>query len=144
NFVITPKRTFKDASVETCILILINNTPRKSFEVERWDTKERFSYTLNLSDILLNDSHVFPDYSDHKTNQIVKKLKTQKNILSDFAEVSWGIKAYQKGKGKPPQEGFESNEKIYHSDKRKSATHRPLLGGSEINRFSLNWKGGFI
>ncbi|MBA3649698.1 MAG: N-6 DNA methylase [Chitinophagales bacterium] len=144
NFVITPKQTFKDASVETCILILSNNLQSKSFEVERWDTKEKSSYSLNTKEIQFENFYVFPVYADYKTNKVVHKIRKQKNVLNDFADVSWGIKAYQKGKGKPPQKGFESESKIYHSDKRKNKTHKPLLGGREINRFCLNWKGGFI
>jgi type I restriction-modification system DNA methylase subunit len=144
NFVITPKQTFKDASVETCILIFSNNSPSKSFQIERWDTKEKSSYLLNTKEIQSKNSFVFQVYADDKTNKVVQKIRKQKNILNDFADVGWGIKAYQKGKGKPPQKGFESEGKIYHSDKSKKKTHKPLLGGSEINRFSLKWKGGYI
>lgn len=144
NFVITPKQTFKDASVETCILILSNNSPGRSFEVERWDTKEKISYTINTKEINAENSFAFPVYADDKTNKVVQKIRKQKKILKDFADVSWGVKPYQKGKGKPPQKGFESIDKIFHSDKMKTKTFRPILGGSEIHRFHLTWKGGFI
>lgn len=144
NFVITPKQTFKDASVETCIIVLSNSASSKNFEVERWDTKDLRTYAVNTKEISAANAFVFPVYSDDKANKIIEKIRKQKAILNDFADVSWGIKAYQKGKGKPPQKGFESEGKIYHSDKVKSKTHRPLLGGSEIIRYCLNWKGGYI
>ncbi len=144
NFVITPKQTFKDASVETCILILSNNLPNKNFDVERWDTKEKSSYTLSTKEIYNENFFVFTVYSDYKTNKIVQKIKKQKNILNDFADVVWGVKIYENGKGKPPQKGNESITKVFHSDTKASKTHRPLLGGSEIVRYSLKWKGGYV
>jgi len=144
NFVITPKQTFKDASVETCILILSNNSPSRNFEIERWDTKEKKSYTLNTSDIKAENAYVFPVYADDKANKIIQKIREQKNVLNDFADVVWGVKIYENGKGKPPQKGNESKTKVFHSDRKESKTHRPLLGGSEVVRYSLKWKGGYV
>ncbi len=144
NFVITPKQTFKDASVETCILVLSNESPSKSFEVERWDIKEKTSYIIKTKDIIEENSFVFPVYSNDKTNKVVQKIRMQKTILNDFADVVWGVKIYENGKGKPPQNGNESKTKVFHSDKRISKTHRPLLGGSEIIRYTTKWKGGFV
>lgn len=144
NFVITPKQTFKDASVETCILVLSNNSPSKSFEVERWDEKEKISYTINTKEIKTENAFAFPVYSDDKTNKVVQKIRKQKNILNDFADVVWGVKIYENGKGKPSQKGNESKTKVFHSDKKTSKTHRPLLGGSEIIRYATKWKGGFV
>ncbi|MCL2510866.1 MAG: N-6 DNA methylase [Bacteroidales bacterium] len=144
NFVITPKQTFKDASVETCILVVSNQKPSETFEVERWDTKEATKYGLNTNGINEENSFVFPVYADEKTNKIIQKIRMQKTILNDFADVVWGVKIYENGKGKPPQNGNESKAKTFHSDKKVSATHRPLLGGSEIVRYALKWKGGYV
>lgn len=144
HFVITPKQTFKDASVETCILILSNNAPSKSFDVERWDTKEKISYAIDTIEIKAENSFVFPVYADAKTNKLVHKIRQQENMLSDFADVVWGVKIYENGKGKPAQNGTESKTKVFHSEKRSSKTHRPLLGGGEIVRYATKWKGGFV
>lgn len=143
KFVIAPKQTFKDASVETCILIFSNNSPLKSFVVERWDYSEATSYPVSLESVSHN-SYVFPVYSTDKSQIIIQKLRKQQKSLKDFADVVWGVKVYENGKGKPPQMGNESKLKTFHSKTKLSETHRPLLGGSEINRYSLNWKGGFI
>jgi len=144
NFVITPKQTFKDASVETCIIVLSNNSPTNRFEIERWDKKEKTSYSLNIKNIKSENAYVFPVYSDSNANKIVQKIRNQKYVLNDFADVSWGIKAYQKGKGKPVQKGFESEQMLFHSDNKKSNTYKPLIGGKEINRYLHNWKGVYI
>lgn len=144
SIVIAPKQTFIDASVETCILVLSNSLPSNSFGVIRWDIKEKISYTINTNEIKEENSFAFPVYADDKSNKIVQKIRKQINKLNDFADVVWGVKIYENGKGKPPQKGNESKTKVFHSDKKINKTHRPLLGGSEIVRYTTKWKGGFV
>ena len=144
NIVITPKQTFKDATVETCIAIFANSKPSKSFEIERWDLPNPQNYFLDITDIKANSAFVFPIYSDSKTNSLIQKIRNQKNVLNDFADVSWGVKVYQKGKGEPKQKGVESEKKIFHSERKIKESHRPLLGGSEITRYFINWKGRYV
>ncbi|MBL7815776.1 MAG: N-6 DNA methylase [Saprospiraceae bacterium] len=144
GMVITPKKTFEDATVETCILLLSKKSPKNDFFVERWDSSDKYAYDVTLKDILSNPNFNFPVYSNQDATRLIKKMQLLDMKLSDFANVVWGAKIYEKGKGLPPQKGFESETKIYHSDKKTKPTHRPLLGGSEINRYALNWKGGFI
>ncbi len=144
NFVIAPKQTFKDANVETCIVVISNEKPSQSFFVERWDLKDKREYQVNSNEIKSENNYIFPVYSDNKTNQLIQKLRNQKFVLDDFAEVVWGVKIYENGKGNPPQKPNESKLKSFHSDKKTKDSHRPLLGGGEIFRYSLIWKGGFI
>jgi type I restriction-modification system DNA methylase subunit len=144
NFVIAPKHTFKDANVETCIVIISNEKPSRSFIVERWDMENKRVYFVNTNEIKFENNYIFPVYSDNKTNQLVHKLRNQKFKLDDFAEVVWGVKIYENGKGKPPQKPNESKLKTFHSDKKIKDSHRPLIGGGEIKRYKLDWKGGFV
>jgi len=144
NFVITPKQTFEDATVETCILILSNKNPVQSFTVERWDTPNSEEYEIELESIKSNENRVFPVYIKGTDSNIIDKIRNIKHILNDIAQVSWGIKVYQKGKGNPPQKGPESETKIFHSSIKTKPTHNPLIGGSEINRYLLTWKGTYI
>jgi type I restriction-modification system DNA methylase subunit len=144
NFVIAPKHTFEDATVETCIIILSNTEPTNSFVVERWDNPTKDKYKIELKDILDSDSRIFPVYVKKSDFSIIRKIKSIKQTLNDIAQVSWGIKVYQKGKGKPPQKGPESKAKLFHSKNKTKSTHKPLIGGSEINRYSLAWKGNYI
>jgi len=143
NIVITPKHTFKDATVETLIIIYSNKKNlRRKFNVERWDGTTT-SYEISFDNIdKLNYS--FPVYSNPKILKIIDKVNSISTVLDDFAEVIWGVKVYEKGKGIPPQKGNENNAKIFHSSKKESNTHRPLIGGKEIFRYNLNWRGTFL
>jgi len=144
NFVIAPKHTFEDATVETCILILSNKNPTNSFVVERWDMPSLDQYEIELKTILNSESKIFPVYVKESDSHIISKIKSIKQTLNDIAQVSWGIKVYQKGKGKPPQKGPEAESKLFHSTNKTKPTHKPLIGGSEINRYLLSWKGNYI
>ncbi len=144
NFVVAPKHTFKDANVETCILIVSNEKPSPSFIVKRWDMEDKRVYFVNTDEIKFDNNYIFPVYSDNITNQLIQKLRNQKFILNDFGDVVWGVKIYENGKGKPPQKPNESKLKTFHSDKKIKDSHRPLIGGGEIKRYKLDWKGGFV
>lgn len=144
EMVVTPKQTFKDASVETCIILFSTNTPSKSFTVSRWDTDEKQNYSVNLASIINNSAFLFPIYTNPKSLSVIEAIRKCTKHLSDFAEVVWGIKAYQKGKGKPSQKGFESETKNFHSAKKTKKTHRRLIGGSDIHRYYFEWGGEYI
>ncbi|MCE9538733.1 MAG: N-6 DNA methylase [Bacteroidetes bacterium] len=144
EIVITPKQTFIDATVETCIVLFSAGEPSKSFTINRWDKKNKDTYSVKLKSITSNPLFTFPIYSDPISLGIIGSVKKCQTHLSDFAEVSWGIKVYQKGKGVPPQKGFESDKKIFHSDSRNKKTHRPLVGGSDIFRYFFGWEGNYV
>ncbi len=144
EIVITPKQTFKDATVETCIILFSADSTTDSFPVNRWDTETKESYILKLNTILFNQSFLFPVYTNPRSLLLVETVRQCKTQLSDFADVVWGVKVYEKGKGTPPQKGNEPQSKVFHSEKKTKPSHRPLLGGSEISRYTLNWKGGYI
>jgi len=144
KFVISHKRTFTEATVETCVIILSNCSPESSFIVERWDQEPNTSYSVYINQINNGNNYIFPVYSDESVRKLIEKIKGTEIRLQEIAEVIWGVKVYEKSKGIPPQRGDESINKIFHSEIRTKPSHRPLIGGKEINRYLLNWNKGFI
>lgn len=145
KIVIAPKNVFINATVETVILISQNTYhDQNDFVVERWDKDNQSSYILHTESILSNPELIFPIYNPPEFERIADKLRRYKNPLSMYAEVVWGVKIYQRGKGEPKQTGIESKEKRFHSELKIKKSHKPLLGGKEIKRYSLKWRGGFI
>jgi len=92
----------------------------------------------------LKNNYVFPVYANELNTAIVDKIKKIKTKLNDIADVIWGAKIYENGKGTPPQKGNESKTKKFHSFQKIKSTHRPLIGGGEISRYQLNWKKGYV
>ncbi|MBI2731018.1 MAG: N-6 DNA methylase, partial [Sphingobacteriales bacterium] len=144
NVVIAPKQTFKDVSVETCIVIFSKAKPVERFKVERWDNENSESYQVDTTIITNNENYNFPVYSNPASIELVNTVRVHKLKLSDFADVVWGVKIYEKGKGTPPQKADDSKNKIFHSTLKVKATHRPLIGGGEIERYYLKWEGGYV
>ena len=144
KFVISHKRTFINATVETCIVIISKDVPDKSFEVERWDLKNKESYYIDNINITKENNFIFPVYSNTSNWKIIEKMKKTDMKLNDIADVIWGVKIYENGKGTPPQKGSESTDKTFHSATKIKPTHRPLIGGSEITRYLLKWKRGYV
>jgi hypothetical protein len=145
NIVIAPKKTFVDATVETLILISKKTFPNDEtqFLVERWDQKEKFSYCLAQKEIE-KPAYYFPVYCEPTTRKLLEKIRSNSVPLSEYANVVWGVKIYQKGKGKPKQKGQESQTKMFHSSEKTKPTHKSLLGGKEINRYLIDWKGLYV
>jgi len=145
NIVIAPKNVFIDATVETLILIWSKSKFKGGkFTVERWDQDEHISYFLEQNDIEKQKAYIFPVYSDSEKITLVEKIRSFGRPLSKYADAVWGVKIYQKGKGKPKQKGNESKTKCFHSPIKTKEIHKPLLGGKEIQRYRVDWKGTYV
>jgi len=143
TIVITPKQTFKDATVETLILLYSNiKCDYERFKVERWENGKE-EYFIKFNDIGPSD-YILPAYSNPKIFHITSKIRSVGVKLEEIAEVIWGVKVYEKGKGTPPQKGNENILKVFHSKVRDTMSHRPLLGGKEIFRYYITWNGNYL
>jgi adenine-specific DNA-methyltransferase len=145
NIVIAPKDVFEDATVETVVM-----TCRKGMksagevEIERWDITPRKNYLLSFSRITNDRANIFPIYREPQVDKLIAKIAGANGRFGQVSEAVWGIKVYQKGKGKPPQKGSESTSRCFHAESKKKSTHRKLVGGSEVRRFDFDWNGGWV
>ena len=146
SIVVAPKKVFKDAVVETVLLVAQRGSSDSAynFRVDRWDIEPQTSNSFGSGLVAESTDYVFPVYSNPEQIRVLVKIRQDSIKLASVAEAVWGVKVYQKGKGNPKQKGFESDERIFHRTVREKGSHLPLLGGSEIDRFSLTWKGNYI
>lgn len=72
---------------------------------------------------------------------VVSEIERDSNSLEDFCKVVVGMKPYQKGKGIPKQNESTVKGRIFDSTYKVDNSYRPLLRGSDINKFQLLWKG---
>jgi hypothetical protein len=103
-------------------------------------SKGKFSYCLAQKEIE-KPAYYFPVYCEPTTRKLLEKIRSNSVPLSEYANVVWGVKIYQKGKGKPKQKGQESQTKMFHSSEKTKPTHKSLLGGKEINRYLIKQNG---
>ena len=71
---------------------------------------------------------------------IITRIEGENKTLSHFAEMFYGIKAYQVGKGKPPQTKEILEAKPFTSSRKKDATFLPFFDGKHISRYELLWE----
>ena len=137
-----PKSTFEEAVVETCIIECEKESDNKKINIYSLDREILNEIDKTLISIENNYSiNIFANIHEAK---LINKMKSNNLKVQGLFDVIWGIKVYEKGKGFPPQKGDESKSKIFHADKKLSDSYKPLIGGSEISPYTLNWKGGYV
>jgi len=145
TIVVAQKDVFKDATVETVVMTCQKGLRDVSeIKIERWDTSPKKNYILPFKRAIEEPANIFPIYREPEVDRFIAKLSATERRFENFAEVVWGVKVYQKGKGKPRQKGPESESRCFHAEKKSKATHRKLLGGREVRRYDLDWQGGWV
>jgi hypothetical protein len=76
---------------------------------------------------------------NNEINILLLRIKQSNNKFSDLAEIIWGIKPYQVGHGTPPQTEEMMKNRIYHSSEKIDDSYKPLLVGSNVNKYSLSY-----
>jgi len=100
--------------------------PRRIFQVDTsyWYEQNAFNVQSNKDELSL-----------------IKKLEKDKLRLNLIADLFYGIKAYQVGKGIPPQTQEILDKKPFTSKSRLSDMWIPFYDGNHIGRYELFWKG---
>ncbi|MCK9401443.1 MAG: N-6 DNA methylase [Bacteroidales bacterium] len=99
--------------------------PQKEFFIESKDWFEQSAFNLQ---------------SDNTEMKLLSKLESEKQAVSDIAEIFYGIKVYQVGKGKPPQTEKIRDEKPFTSEKKLAENWLPFYDGKHIDRYQLLWQ----
>lgn len=86
------------------------------------------------------DQNAFNIQTDKTDNNLLDKIEINKKVISEFAEMFSGVKAYEVGKGKPIQTNKIRDEKPYTSITKKDNSWLPLYDGKHIGRYELLWK----
>lgn len=71
---------------------------------------------------------------------LVDRVSTQCLTIGEIAEMFYGIKAYQVGKGKPPQTREILRDKPFTSSVRKNNSFLPFYDGKHVGRYTLLWR----
>ncbi len=77
--------------------------------------------------------------SDHISDQFIKKLKTFSKPFKAECTIIFGIKPYQVGHGTPPQTEEILKSRLYHSDVSHGDEWKPLLLGTDVNRYQIDY-----
>jgi hypothetical protein len=72
------------------------------------------------------------------------KIEESTVALEKLAQIKFGIKVYQTGKGKPKQKPEAAINKIFESKLKLSNEYLPYLKGKDINKYFYKWDGDWL
>jgi type I restriction-modification system DNA methylase subunit len=150
EIVLLPSNVFTGATVDTIIIVSQKDEIAKSFHPSNVSVKI-FNKKKSISNISDPDRHFsiqseiwfqqksFNLQSNLDETNIIKKIETKKKRISDIAEMYSGIKAYEVGKGSPPQTTKIRDEKPFTSKVQQTLDWKPFYDGKHIGRYQINW-----
>lgn len=133
---------FRDAIVESSTIVLNNTiTEKNKCRVKRIkkgkvildqavDTKHWLDDDYKRITLEINNDFI----------TIMRKAKKNSENFGKSCEIIFGIKPYQVGHGTPPQTKAMLESRIYHSDTKIDDDWKPLLVGSDVNRYTVDYK----
>ena len=72
--------------------------------------------------------------------ELINHIENAPKRIADVSEMFSGIKAYEVGKGSPPQSKKVLEEKPFTSDTQTNAKYSPFYDGKHIGRYTVLWK----
>lgn len=137
---------FEEATVESTTIILQNTKTQTQL----------VSTTRKKGDTVLYQNQISKsNWTSDPNCRILLKMNDinfafkQKLFLSceNFylkSDIIWGIKPYQKGYGIPSQTSEMMKERVYHSKIKYGDAWKPLLVGSNVDKYKINFDENYI
>ncbi len=139
-------KVFDQATVLPIVTILEKRKTKKSkteiFEPSGNEFKK--INTTNQSIWLDNDLNIININLSGEDLQLRTKIESDTVTLESLANIKFGIKLYETGKGKPPQKAHFAEEKVYEADKQIDKTYRRYLEGKDINPYIIEYKDRWL
>ncbi|MBM4271732.1 MAG: restriction endonuclease subunit M [Deltaproteobacteria bacterium] len=138
-------KVFQTASVDTAIIHFIKDKPGVLTVAEMENRSITFTRKVALADIR---PPVFiiqiARFKDLRSQNLLDRINQCCVPLSNLCVVSTGLKAYQTGKGKPPQTDKQKKNRIFHASEKRDSSYGKYLDGVDVSRYCLNWSGEYL
>jgi predicted RNA methylase len=136
-------RVFRKATVESAVLLLEKRSaPNDSCRVRRLRNGELiFEHSVTKSN-WLNDpsSRIILELND-AVFAVLQRLRSKGEPFERNCVIKWGIKPYQEGYGIPAQTRAMMEQRVYHASVKRGKEWKPLVVGSDIDRYRISWPG---
>ena len=147
EIVLLPAATFESATVDTTVLMLAHHSqPAQGKFRARVFAKAEPLVSLAPGmgkDIELDsaalDASGFNITASPAQAAVLARLEAEAKVVSDEADVFYGIKVYQVGKGKPPQTRDMVDQKPFTAATRQGKEWLPFYDGKDVTRYGLLW-----
>jgi hypothetical protein len=151
EIVALPAKVFDEAVVDTTLLFTAKSFPTPTFHNGQVKIKSFAKQSTNIdldapdrSDtVLISQWHglgTFNLLGDVNSSALLSRLDQTFRKIEAVTEMFYGIKAYQVGKGKPPQTEEIRNGKPFTASIRLHEGFHPFYDGKHVGRYSLLWQ----
>lgn len=136
-------KVFSGANVDTATLIFEKSKPSK-VKLYHSPAAEDLKLVKEVPYKELTQTEVIRfNEASGEAAAILKKMNAFPRLESK-AVVKSGLKAYEVGKGAPPQSKELKDSRLYHATKKVDASYRPYLEGKDVKRYCLAWSGQWL
>jgi hypothetical protein len=147
EIVLLPSKVFSDAAVDTTLLFYqkIEDSSDYTINIKLFQKNSKITSlsepyrSYNIRSALWKKEGSFLVTSSPDEINLISKMESSRKKISDYAEIFYGIKTYQVGKGNPPQTENIRDTKPFTSNKKLSKEFSPFFEGKHIGRYSLLW-----
>ncbi len=105
-------------------------------EISNSNTKQ---FLRNQDYWLSFHEHIINPYLSSSELLILDKINHFSNDLKQITAINYGLKAYQKGKGHPPQTAEVMEIKPFTNNNKVDESYAPFFEGQSIQRYSIDW-----
>lgn len=140
-------KVFKGATVLPIVSILqkqLNNS-KEAVNIIKLVNDERV-LSHRVPQTLWDDGDLLIFNIDLKPGEpeLRKKISIKSVTLESMAEVKFGIKLYETGKGSPPQKPSDATEHIFEAKTKVGPAYRPYLEGKDVDPYQTKWASRWL
>ncbi|MCL2306047.1 MAG: N-6 DNA methylase, partial [Planctomycetaceae bacterium] len=142
------KKVFASADVDAAIVLFRKNNKSTTGKIKLGEWRKKYTLTGEIEkDKILSGKDCVINVEAIKGNgtfPLLEKIERCGTPLSEIAVVKAGLKAYETGKGMPPQTEEMKRNRIYHSNKKEDESFIRYLEGKDVCRYSCGWSGEYL
>jgi hypothetical protein len=133
----TDVNVFTDATVLTVTFVFRKTFIKNDVEIIKFNKELEYTKHNTPQTNWQNSKFIFNLAEKKEDKNILKKIEKNSSPLSKLANIKFGVKVYQKGKGKPKQDGTEAPIKKFEYTHKINNNCFPYLHGKDISNFYL-------
>ena len=137
---------FSQAVVLPIITILQRSDhPSGNVEIYLPDSGEMLLGHRIPQDLWEDDEYKIFNIGLREQDVVIRKRVERNSVkLESLAEVKFGIKLYETGKGTPPQKASDAETHVFEANQKLSSKYRRYLEGKDVNRYKITWKNRWL
>ena len=135
-------KVFEEANVDCCLVIFTKGEPTIVEFAEMRDQQFEYVAPVYPESIAALPGAVMNigQFKELEKQETLQTINDSMVPLETYAKVTTGIKAYQIGKGKPPQTKEIKESRAFHAPSQLDDSYVPYLEGVDVKRYRLDWE----